>query len=304
MANDSHLFRTAKQLAAIGARRDGRDWVTASGERYVPLYEGKMFTLYTHRYGTFENIVVRPPPGASIPHPEESRQGDPDYEVEPWYWIGNSDVAKLPDLSGKQWFFAFRDVTNTTAERTFVGTILPRSAVNHKAPLLLSSREANLFIGLIANMSSLVLDFVARQKVSGSSMTYFYVKQFPVLPPSFYTAEDLAFIVPRVVELTYTSHCLSPFARDLGYHGRPFAWNEDRRALLRAELDAFYALAYGLTRDELRYILDPADVMGPDYPSETFRVLKDNEMMRYREYRTRRLVLEAWDRQIGNRSAA
>ncbi len=63
-------------------------------------------------------------------------------------------------------------------------------------------------------------------------------------------------------------------------------------------------LAYGLTRDELRYILDPADVMGPDYPSETFRVLKDNEMMRYGEYRTRRLVLEAWDSQTWSRSAA
>jgi hypothetical protein len=113
---------------------------------------------------------MRPPPGASIPRPEQSRLSDPDYEVEPWYWIGDSDVEKLPDLSDKQWFLAFRDVTNTTAERTFVGTILPRSAVNHKAPLLLSSREPNFFIGLIANMSSLILDFVARQKVSGSSL--------------------------------------------------------------------------------------------------------------------------------------
>jgi hypothetical protein len=66
--------------------------------------------------------------------------------------------------------------------------------------------------------------------------------------------------------------------------------------VLRAELDASYARAYGLTRDELRYILDPADVMGEDYPSETFRVLKNNEMKKFGEYRTRRLVLEAWNR--------
>ena len=46
----------------------------------------------------------------------------------------------------------------------------------------------------------------------------------------------------------------------------------------------------------MRYILDPADVKGEDYPSETFRVLKNNEIRRYGEYRTRRLVLEAWDR--------
>ena len=89
---------------------------------------------------------------------------------------------------------------------------------------------------------------------------------------------------------------MAPFARDLGYDGPPFAWDEDRRALLRAELDGFYARAYGLTRDELRYILDPADVRGPDYPSETFRVLKTNEKARYGEYRTARLVLDAWDR--------
>ena len=64
----------------------------------------------------------------------------------------------------------------------------------------------------------------------------------------------------------------------------------------RADLDAFYARAYGLTRDELRYILDPADVKGPDYPSETFRVLKNNELRQFGEYRTQRLVLAAWDR--------
>jgi hypothetical protein len=122
------------------------------------------------------------------------------------------------------------------------------------------------------------------------------LKQLPVLPPTFYTEPRLAFITPKVLELTYTSHSLAPFARDLDHDGPPFAWDEDRRAHLRADLDAFYARAYGLTRDELRYILDPADVKGPDYPSETFRVLKEKECRLYNEYRTRRLVLAAWDR--------
>ena len=89
--------------------------------------------------------------------------------------------------------------------------------------------------------------------------------------------------------------------QNLGHAGPPFAWSDgqyaDRRARLRAELDAYYARLYGLTRDELRYILDPKDVMGEDYPSETFRVLKEGELRAYGEYRTRRLVLEAWDRQ-------
>jgi len=81
----------------------------------------------------------------------------------------------------------------------------------------------------------------------------------------------------------------------LGYDGPPFPFDPARRAILRAELDAWYARAYGLTRDELRYILDPSDIMGDDYPSETFRVLKNNELRNFGEYRTQRLVLEAWD---------
>jgi len=151
----------------------------------------------------------------------------------------------------------------------------------------------------IGNVSSLVYDFLARQKVGGNHLNIFIFRQMPVLPPSIYTQAAIDFIQPRVLELTYTAHDLKPWAEDLGYDGPPFRFDPERRALLRAELDAFYAHLYGLTRDELRYILDPADVMGPDYPSETFRVLKNNELRQFGEYRTQRLVLEAWDRLFG-----
>jgi hypothetical protein len=153
-----------------------------------------------------------------------------------------------------------------------------------------------LFGALICAFSSVVVVFVARQKVGGTNLNLFYLYQFPFLPPSAFAEADLAFIAPRLLELSYTSHSMAPFARDLGYDGPPYTWDEDRRALLRAELDSWYARAYGLTRDELRYILDSADVKGPDYPSETFRVLKTNEIRRFGEYRTARLVLQAWDR--------
>lgn len=65
---------------------------------------------------------------------------------------------------------------------------------------------------------------------------------------------------------------------------------------MRAELDTCYAKLHGLTRDELRYILAPSDVYGPDFKSETFRVLKNNEIKQFGEYRTQRLVLAAWDK--------
>ena len=85
-------------------------------------------------------------------------------------------------------------------------------------------------------------------------------------------------------------------AKDAGLRDhRDGATDAAERARLRAELDAYYAKLYGLTRDELRYILDPADVLGDDYPSETFRVLKNKELREFGEYRTQRLVLAAWD---------
>jgi hypothetical protein len=190
----------------------------------------------------------------------------------------------------------WRDITGVEKIRTVISATIPRLAVGHTIPVIFVEVPPALWAVLLANLNSLILDFVARTKVGGTHLTYGYLKQFPVLSPRTIAASDLAFILPRVLQLTYTSHSMAPFPRDLGYEGPPFAWDEERRAHLRADLDAFYARAYGLTRDELRYILDPADALGPDYPSETFRVLKQSEIRRYGEYRTARLVLAAWDR--------
>jgi hypothetical protein len=89
-----------------------------------------------------------------------------------------------------------------------------------------------------------------------------------------------------------------PPGRPLDHH---FKWGEDRRAVLRAELDAVYAKLYGLTRAELRCILTSKNVFGLDFPVETFRVLKEKEERLCGEYRATRLGLEAWDKIITNR---
>lgn len=207
-------------------------------------------------------------------------------------------AAIIMDRRSPRWLMGWRDICRATDERTVIASVLPRAGVGNNLPLMLfeRSRSTDIYAALLANLTSLVLDFIARHKVGGTHLNYFIAKQLPVLPPDAYTATDLSFIVPRVLELTYTSHDLKPWAEDLGYTGSPFGFDPERRALLRAELDAWYARLYGLNCDELLYILDPADVLGPDYPSETFRVLKKNEEAAFGEYRTRRLVLEAWDR--------
>ncbi len=131
-------------------------------------------------------------------------------------------------------------------------------------------------------------------------MKYHVKKQLPNFEPEKYTQSNLDYILPRVLELGYTTYDLKPWAEALGYTGEPFGWDEDRRLQLRCELDAYYAHLYGLERDELRYILEPSDVMGEDFPSVTFPGLKRKEMEKYGEYRTQRLVLEVYDQLEGD----
>ncbi len=203
---------------------------------------------------------------------------------------------------------------------------------------VVSGQPALLQTCFVSTLNSIIVDFITRLKIGGTSINQFAMKQLPVLPPSAFSADDIAFIGERVLELVYTAWDLQPFAADVWaeldeagrrrvferwkanhqdtkstkadhnesscplclcgeYDLSPFIWNDERRARIRAELDARIARLYGLTRDELRYILDPADVYGPDFPGETFRVLKEKEIKQFGEYRTRRLVLEAWDKE-------
>ena len=76
----------------------------------------------------------------------------------------------------------------------------------------------------------------------------------------------------------------------------PFNWGKNYRSYLKDELVNLYAACYSLKCSELHYILDPQDVYGEKFPGETFRVLKEKDLHRFGDYRTRRLVLEAYDR--------
>ena len=274
MSNDSHLF------------------ADQPGKGMLPLYEAKMVHQFDHRWATYDKD------GSRDVRLEEKT--NPDFAVTPRYWVDKTEVEGRLDAKGwtRGWLMGWRDITNATNERTLIASVVPRVGVGNQMPLMLpANREDERGYGvLLANLSALAFDFIARHKTGGTHMNYFIYKQLPVLPPTRYTETDYAFIVPRVLGLTYTAHDLKPWAEDLGYDGEPFPFDPDRRAQLRAELDAYYARLYGLTRDELRYILDPADIMGEDYPSETFRVLKKNEIRAFGEYRTQRLVLEAWDK--------
>jgi hypothetical protein len=282
MTNDSHLFQQDP------------------GPDRLPLYEGKMVQLLNHRAA---NVIVNRnnQMRAAQPEPiEDIFLEDIEFEPKPQYYVRERDIEERLGSRTRP-VLAFKSVTSPTNSRTFIPCLLPKCGAGNSLAIIQTdgipvADEALL----LANLSSITLDFAARQKVGGVNLNFFIVNQFPVIAPSSYTAMDKEYILERLVSIVYTSNSLREWAEQLSLPIKdPVPFSQARRAIALSELDAYYAHLYGLSRDELRYVLDPAEVMGPDYPSETFRVLKTNEIREFGEYRTQRLVLEAWDRLFG-----
>lgn len=318
MSNDSHLFQTYAQLIELGATLNGTTFTTTDGTTYVPLYEGKMIWHYNHHYGSWPTEGERP---NSINMPSLDELSNPNSHIMPWYWVPLSTVKDRLvkyDKDGNvvwewkhKWLFAFRDIARGVDMRTFIIAPIPDAkGVGHTATLLYVERGCMPGASLYGMMSSLIFDYCSRQKIGGTHASINYVKQFPVLTPEQIPSAMQWQIVKRVAELCYFNHDMDGWASELWDEmneeqrselpqlgaQQPWIYNPERRAILQAELDAIFAHLYGLNTEELRYILDPEDVCGKGCINETFRVLKDNEIRQYGEYRTKRLVLEAWNK--------
>ena len=136
----------------------------------------------------------------------------------------------------------------------------------------------------VACLNSFALDYVARQKVQGQHLNWFVVEQLPVIEPGDYdrefgdtTAREI--VRDHVLRLTYTAYDMRPFARDLGYDGEPFRWDDEERRHLRARLDALYFHLYGLGREDAGYVM------------ETFPIVRRQAESEFGSYRTRDMVL-------------
>ncbi len=317
LSTDSYLFRTYDQLTKQGAVLKGNCFYTSEGNVYVPLYEGKMIWHYNHHYGTWPIGGDRP---NTIDSPSSERLADPSDNIMPWYWVPLTEIENRKaktDAEGNviwEWLHSyltgFRDITSSITERTFIISLLPAEVgVGHSTTLLYTEGAVANTLAL-ATASSLPFDYVARQKIGGSHASISFVKQFPVIPFDQIPASTQWEITRRVAELTYFNHDLDGWAQELFKEltdeqklelpqlgeQKPFIFDPDRRAILQAELDAIIGHLYGLNTEDMRYILDPEDVCGPGCINETFRVLKDNEISQYGEYRTKRLVMDAWSR--------
>ncbi|HEX8393641.1 MAG TPA: N-6 DNA methylase [Longimicrobium sp.] len=282
MTSDSGLFRTREQLEADGfglcANRFSR-----GGEVWLPLYEAKMLHQFDHRWSSYAGLDTR-----DVTRTEKS---DPEFTVLARYWVAVEEVRTASVNWKRQWLLAFRRVARTTDERSALFTILPENGPGDSVflalPMIATADECAALLGVF---DSIPFDYVARQKVGGINFSFYIVQQLPTLPPELLHARSefdstmvVQWLLPRVLELTYTAWDLQPFAEDCGYDGPPFRWDEERRFLLRCELDAAFFHLYGIERDDVDYIMD------------TFPIVRRKDEAAHGEYRTKRVILEIYD---------
>ncbi|MBI5536035.1 MAG: N-6 DNA methylase [Deltaproteobacteria bacterium] len=289
MTNDAILFRTAAALESTNAQLEGN--VFGADDAHLPLLEAKMFHHFDHRFGDYRDH----PDGSentSLPDVPLGRLANPQYAPMPRYWVPTSEVqSRLRGKWSRNWLLGFRDICRSFDERTVIASLLPRAGVGNTSPLMLPGVEPALVVCLYGSLCSFVLDYAARQKVGGTHLNYLQLKQLPVLPPATYLADApwhrgyplQRWLGMRVLELTFTSWVLEPFAHDVGYYGPPFRWDIQRRFLLRCELDAAFFHLYGLSREDANHVMD------------TFPIVRKNDEKIHGEYRTKRVILEIYD---------
>jgi hypothetical protein len=291
-AADTGLLRAEQELRDEGWELTGSTF-TRDGQRMLPFYEPPMIGLYDHEVAPPRHwIAERGPVAVQRKGETAERPGVADRLAElgwNWEWlcawrapVHDRPVVDRPVVDRPV-------VDRPVVDRTAVAVFLPRAAVAGSLPLMLPRVVPPFAAALIAAQSSLVFEYVARQKIDGPVVRAADWKQLPVPTPDM-LEPHLPFIVPRVLELVYTSSDMGPFARDLDDRGEdPFAWDPDRRASLRAELDAFFFRGYGIeSRDDVEYIIDTLQVAADG--------LERGERQGDDSRRARKLTLAAYDR--------
>lgn len=287
MANDSGHFIDHDDVAPLIKERRGALAVLDDSHQVYPLYEGKMFWHFDHRYGTYEEQTEKQANKGVLPRVSDEKHCSADYRIQPRYWVdANLTREALAEDAGASWLFSWRDVG--PSERTFVGTILPPTAMGHASPYLTIEAPAEEALALSTVLSTLVVDYAVRQK--SSRMTFFIVEQLPMLArtklkeaPVWLGETISAWINKRAIELFYTNWELAGLAGSVGIATPPFRWDPSRRPILQAEIDAAMLHLYGLDRKQADWILD------------SFTVLRKYDERDHGEFRTKRLVLTAYD---------
>lgn len=229
-------------------------------ERMLPLYEAKMIHQFDHRWATYES-------DGTVRDVTLEEKQDPAFIALPRYWVREEVVAdRLDDRWKPSLILGWRDICRSTDERTMIASQLPRAAVGHTMPLAMPAGDPAL---LQSVWSSFVFDFVARQKVGGTHMTYSYLMQ-------------LATVLPTTTP-PWAGGTSDWLAARASFLGSTLSWASKLRSAARAELDAAYFIMFGVSRDDVDYIM------------ETFAIVKRKDEAAHGSFVTKERILAVYD---------
>ncbi|MFW6074173.1 MAG: hypothetical protein ACOC9Y_01165 [Chloroflexota bacterium] len=139
---------------------------------------------FEHRYATFRGANEHDIDKGNARDFVPSELVCPDALAIPRFWIRSLEVIDAHPASQQRWLFGFRNITNTTNERTAVGTVIPLSGVGNSMPVLVPEQKSvRLILEMSANWSAFALDYVVRQKMGNTNFNFFIVRQIPLLAP-------------------------------------------------------------------------------------------------------------------------
>lgn len=281
MSNDSNLFFSVQEMINKNLRKASNHFIGIE-QTYLPLYEARMISQFDHRNASVNTNPKNVHRQATTHKTIIEQYQANNYSPTPRYWVNETEVnSRLP--IEKEWWLSYRTVTSATNERTSYFCVIPKCGASNMMPLLYVENEIKNEIALLANMNSFVLDYILRQKFNSQALNFYVLKQLAVFPPQSYIYKINNFIIPRVLELSYTAWDLQAFAQDIGYDGPPFVWDEERRFLLRCELDALYFHLYQIDLDDAAYIMD------------TFPIVRRKDEEAHGHYRTKATILEMYE---------
>jgi hypothetical protein len=263
----------------------------------LPIYEGLMVEAFDHRAKAYVSGRGRKAVWTDLPFGSQAKQIVPQWRLA---------SVNTPEKVGDRWSkyrIGFCDVASPTNQRAFVSALIPPLTIcGHKVPTLLFSNDDNRLLMLwLAVANAFCIDFIVRKKVA-LTMSFTLVDSLP-LPREFNDRLPERLIASNALRLAATGPEMSEFwnatAPMLGLNPAVERPVEDSpaRDQLQAEIDVLVARdLFGITLDEMRYLLDPADILGPDCGFETFGALKRAEEKQWGRFRTRDLILNVWDR--------
>ena len=223
--NDADILRTRDEFCTEGLGETSPARFSTGSVLYHIMYEGRMIHFFDHRAASvgFRSDMGALRTGITI-DVTESQKNDPNFLPSSRFMVPQIETERrIPQHYQLNWFCCFKDVTSSTNERTMIAAIIPRLAVVYSIRLVIPARHQFEFgVGLTALFNSFVFDYLCRQKVQGNHITDYILRQIPFPSPSVLHQKPTWFteialkdwLVPRVLELSYTSWDLAPFAGD------------------------------------------------------------------------------------------